>query len=238
VAAASTRRLLLHTNVYVLAYRNPFLAAKALASLDVVADGRLVIGVAAGYLRPEFAALGADFDRRVERLDEALELLPRIWGEHGVAATGADYEARSVTSLPHPVQRPHPPIWIGGNSVSAMRRAVRSAQGWSPFPTPEGAAGALRTAVIDDLGALSDRLRRLAELVEEHGRVEPLTTCFTPFSLPDYLADPVGGLEPMAQEVEQLADMGVDWISLMVPGETRSAVAESASALADRLALG
>lgn len=238
VAAAPTRRLLLHTNVYVLAYRNPFLAAKALASLDVVADGRLVIGVAAGYLRPEFAALGADFEHRVERLDEALALLPRIWGEHGVAATGADYEARAVTSLPHPVQRPHPPIWIGGNSVSAMRRAVRSAQGWSPFPTPEGAGGALRTAVIDDLGALSDRLDRLAELVEEQGRVEPLTICFTPFSLPAYLADPVGGLEPLAQEVEQLAEMGVDWISLMVPGPTRSAVAESASALADRLALG
>ncbi len=80
MAAAATRRLLLHTHIYVLGYRNPFLAAKALASLDVVSGGRLILGVAAGYLRPEFASLGYEFDDRMARLDEALELLPRDLG--------------------------------------------------------------------------------------------------------------------------------------------------------------
>ncbi len=238
VAAAATHRLLLHTNVYVLGYRNPFLAAKALASLDVVSGGRLVVGVAAGYLRPEFDALGADFDERGARLDEALELLPRIWAEHGVAAVGRDYEARSVTSLPHPVQRPHPPIWVGGNSIAAMRRAVRYAQGWSPFPTPDGVASAVRTASIGDLDDLSARLIRLEELRMEAGRAERLTTCFVPFSLPGYLADPIGGRARLGEEVADLGDRGVDWVALMVPGDTRAEVVDHAGALAEELGLG
>ncbi len=80
-AAAATSSLLLHTHVYVLGYRNPFVSAKALGSLDVVSGGRLILGVAAGYLRPEFAALGADFEQRGEQLDATLEVLPRIWSE-------------------------------------------------------------------------------------------------------------------------------------------------------------
>jgi probable F420-dependent oxidoreductase len=238
VAAASTRHLLLHTNVYVLGYRNPFLAAKALASLDVVSDGRLVIGVAAGYLRAEFEALGADFTDRGRRLDETLELLPRIWSEHSVAAEGDGYRAGAVTALPHPVQRPHPPIWVGGNSLAAMRRAVRFGQGWSPFPTPPGVARATRTAELADLDGLGRRMARLDELCAEAGRREPLTTCFVPFSLAGYLSDPVGGLGRLGEEVAQLAGMGVDWVSLMVPGTVRNEVIDHAGALAEALGLG
>lgn len=237
-AAAATRRLLLHTNVYVLGYRNPFLAAKALATLDVVSDGRLIIGVAAGYLRPEFEALGAEFEDRGRRLDETLELLPRIWSEQGVQAEGEGWSARSVTALPQPSQRPHPPIWVGGNSVAAMRRAVRRAQGWSPFPTEAGVERALRTAAIGDLAVLRARLTQAAELCEEVGRTEPLTTCFVPFTLPDYLADPIHGLAPMVEEVAELSSMGIDWVALMVPGTTRGEVTEHASALAAALGLG
>ncbi|MFN7150124.1 MAG: TIGR03619 family F420-dependent LLM class oxidoreductase [Microthrixaceae bacterium] len=237
-AAVATRRLLLHTNVYVLGYRNPFLAAKSLATLDVVSDGRLIIGVAAGYLRPEFEALGAEFEERGRRLDETLELLPRIWSEQGVQAEGDGWSARSVTALPQPMQRPHPPIWVGGNSVAAMRRAVRRAQGWSPFPTEAGVERALRTAAIGDLAALQARLTQAAELCEEVGRTEPLTTCFVPFSLPGYLADPVDGLAPMVDEIAQLSSMGIDWVALIVPGSTRSEVTEHASALAAALGLG
>ncbi len=238
VAAAATRRLLLHTNVYVLGYRNPFLAAKALATLDVVCDGRLIIGVAAGYLRPEFDALGVDFDHRGRRLDEALELLPRIWSDAGVATEGSGYRARAVTSLPHPVQRPHPPIWVGGNSTAAMRRAVRHGQGWSPLPTSAGVERALRTAPVPDLVALGARMQMMSELCEEAERAEPMSVCFVPFSLPHYLADPDAGLAPLVQEVEELAEMGVDWVALMVPGTTRNAVIDHAGALGAALGLG
>lgn len=231
-AAASTSRIRLHTNVYVLGYRNPFLAAKALASVDVLSDGRLIVGVAAGYLRPEFDALGASFDDRADRLDEALELLPRVWRGETVAAEGAGWRARGVTALPTPVQRPHPPIWVGGNSVAAMRRAVRFGQGWSPFPTSPGGAEALRTAAISDVATLQRRLARLGELCDEAGRTDRPGVCFVPFGLAEYLADPDGRLGPLCEEVEQLHGLGVDWLALMVPGTTRAEVRDRAEELA------
>lgn len=231
VAATSTRHLLLHTNVYVLPYRNPFLAAKALASLDVVSGGRLVVGVAAGYLRPEFDALGADFERRGAALDEALELLPRIWSGEAVASEGAGHRARSVTALPRPAHRPHPPIWVGGNGDAALRRAVGRAQGWSPMPTPDGLDRVVRTAAIRDHSELAGRMERARELCEEQGRAEPLTVCFTPFATAAYLRDPDRGLAPLADEVHRLEAMGVDWVALSVPGLTRREVADRAAAL-------
>ncbi len=236
-AAMVTHRIRLHTNVYVLPYRAPFLAAKALASVDVLSGGRLIVGVAAGYLRPEFAALGASFDERAARLDEALEWLPRIWRGESVEGGGAGWHARGATVLPRPVQQPHPPIWVGGNSTAAMRRAVRHGQGWSPFPTAPGTGRGLRTAEISDLDELRSRLARLDELREEAGRTEPLSVCFAPFSGEAYRQDPVGGLAPMLEEVEQMAAMGVDWVSMTVPGSSRAEVRDHAAALAEALGL-
>lgn len=232
IAAAATRRLLLHTNVYVLPYRNPFLAAKSLASLDVVSGGRLVLGVAAGYLRAEFDALGVDFDDRTIRLEDALRLLPRIWEEQSLAVTGPGYSARAVTAEPRPVQCPHPPIWVGGNSPAAMRRAVTMAQGWSPFPTPGGMERAVRTSAIADLADLRTALGRARELCEQVGRSAPLTICFVPFAAADYAADPEGALAPLVEEVHELESSGVDWVALSVPGSSRSEVIDRAGALA------
>ncbi|GEM_PF-61476 len=237
-AAVATRRLLVHTNVYVLPYRNPFLAAKALASLDVVSGGRLIVGVAAGYLEPEFRALGAGFEDRTDRLEDALEALPRIWSESKLALSGPGYESRSVTAEPRPLQRPHPPIWVGGNSPAALRRAVDRAQGWSPFPTPGGMESYVRTSAIADLDGLARALERARERCESVGRTEPLTICFTPFALPRYLADPVAGLSELVDEVATLAAMGVDWVSLQVPGLGRSEVLDRAAALAAALGKG
>lgn len=235
VAATVTERLLLHTNVYVLPYRNPFLAAKAIASLDVVSAGRLVLGVAAGYLRPEFAALGRDVEDRGSLLDEALELLPRIWSGEVVEADGQGWSARSARVLPRPVQQPHPPIWVGGNSLTAIRRAVRHAQGWSPFPTPGESGGALRTASISNLEDLRARLDRLLTECDAAGRAEPLATCFVPFSLAGYLQDPVQGLAPLIDEIDDLDELGVDWVALMVPGHESAEVLDRAAALAAAL---
>jgi probable F420-dependent oxidoreductase len=236
-AATCTRRILLHTNVYVLSYRNPFMAAKSLATLDVLSGGRLILGVAAGYLRPEFEALGASFEDRGARLDEALEWLPRIWSGTSIAGSGAGWSARSVRSLPVPAQRPHPRIWVGGNSTAAMRRAVERAQGWSPFPTPVGAGRALRTPEIADVQGLRGRLGQLDELCEVAGRPDRPEICFVPFGLSGYLADPDGGLAPLVAEVSELRELGVDWVSLSVPGSSRSEVAENAAGLSEALGL-
>lgn len=235
-AAVVTSRIRLHTNVFVLPYRNPFLAAKSLATIDVLSGGRLIVGAAAGYLRPEFDALGADFEDRAARLDEALDLLPRIWSGQSVGDEGSGWRARGATSLPETVQRPHPPIWVGGNSIAAMRRAAAHAQGWCPFPTPMGVTG-LRTAEIADIDALKGRMSTFREVCEEHGRAEPLTVCFVPFSLQKYLEDPGSGLAPMLEEIAELSEMGVDWVALMVPGSSRAEVRARAEELSHALAL-
>ena len=114
---------------------------------------------------------------------------------------------------------------------------MTSAQGWSPFPTPEGMAAGLKTAAITDIGELERRLVRARELCEEHGRVEPLTICFVPFGLPDYLADPVGRLGALTEEIAALGEIGVDWVALMAPGNTRAELLDSAAALAGALGL-
>ncbi|MFZ4517869.1 MAG: TIGR03619 family F420-dependent LLM class oxidoreductase [Microthrixaceae bacterium] len=240
VAGAATRHLLLHTNLYVLPYRNTFLAAKALASLDVMSGGRLVLGVGAGYLRPEFRALGADADGRGAALEEALELLPRIWaGPVDVPGTGgADGPPRRVHARPSPWQRPHPPIWVGGNSAAALRRAVRHGQGWSPLPTPGGLEKAVGTSAIRDLDELGAALVRAAARCEAEGRTEPLTVCFTPFAQTAYSADPDRGLAAVLEEAAALTEMGIDWLAITVPGRSRAEVRDRAAALAAGLRLG
>ncbi len=233
VAAGATTRLRLHTNVYVLPYRNVFLAAKALASVDVLSDGRLIAGVAAGYVRPEFAALGADFETRGAQFEHSLGMLPAIWSGESVSGEGRGWKARGATSLPAPSKAP--PIWVGGNSKAALRRAVQFGQGWSPMPTPVGSGKGLKTTEIATLDGLSRRLDDATRVMERHERVEPLTICFVPFSLGGYLADPVGGLDALVAEAATLAEMGVDWLALSVPGRTRSEVLAQANSLAAAL---
>ncbi len=143
-----------------------------------------------------------------------------------------------MTAEPRPLQRPHPPIWVGGNSPAALRRAVDRAQGWSPFPTPGGMESYVRTSAIADLDGLARALERARERCESVGRTEPLTICFTPFSLPRYLADPLAGLSELVEEVATLSSMGVDWVSLQVPGLGRSEVLDRAAALAAALGKG
>lgn len=184
-AAASTTTLKLQTHVYVAAYRNPFLAAKGVASLDALSGGRVILGVAAGYLRPEFGALGVDFDERNDLLDESITVMRRVWTEDGVAVDGRNFRARSVTMRPRPVSQPHPPIWVGGNSNRAMRRAVELGQGWVPFPNPVRAARAVKTPSITSLDELAARLDAARAHGSAIGRTEPLDVCFAPFRLDD-----------------------------------------------------
>ena len=200
-AAAATTRIRLHTHVYVAAYRTPFLAAKSVATLQNLSGGRVILGVAAGYLRPEFAALGVDFDDRNDRLDDTIALMRRAWAEDGVAVEASGYRTRGVTQLPHP--KPIP-IWIGGNSTRAMRRAVEVGDGWSPFPNPPGATTAVKTPAITNLDELAMRLGAARDYAEESGRSTPLTICFSAFSLSD--------------DHTPFAEIGVDWLAVQFAG--------------------
>jgi len=118
--AAVTRRVLLGTSVYLLPLRNPLLAARQAVSLDGLSAGRLVLGVGAGWLESEFDAVGVPYRQRGRRTDEAIAMLKSLCG-----ADGGGF-------LPKPVQRPHPPLWIGGRSEAALRRAARAGDAWHP----------------------------------------------------------------------------------------------------------
>ena len=218
-AGAATSRILLHTNLFVPAYRNPFLAAKGIATLDVLSGGRTIIGLGAGYLEAEFDALGADFTGRNDRMDEALVAMEAAWSGESVTFSGTGYRAAGNTMLPRPRQRPRPPLWIGGNSRRAIRRAVESADGWCPFPTPAKYATRTRTAPLEsaaDLAVALDYARGHAASV---GRTEPLTVCFIPDGL-SMGARPVDE-DRVITSIRELESIGVTWVSVALPGDTR-----------------
>jgi probable F420-dependent oxidoreductase len=208
-AAASTTTIKLQTHVYVAAYRNPFLAAKGVATLDALSGGRVLLGVAAGYLRPEFGALGVDFDERNDLLDECIEVMRKVWTEDAVAYDGRHFKARAVTMRPRPVSTPTVPIWIGGNSGRAMRRAVELGDGWVPFPNPVAAARATKTPSITSLDELAVRLDAMREHAKKVERSEPIDVCFAPFARAD---DP-----------DDYEALGVTWLAVQFDDVTTRA---------------
>lgn len=221
IMAAVTTRLRLHAGVWVLPYRNAFLSANALASLDAASGGRLIAGVAAGYLEAEFRALGADFEHRNEVSDQVLRDMKQAWTGEPMEISGVSHRLRP---LPH--QKPHPPIWVGGNSRRAIRRAVDMGDGWMPFPNTEKAAPRTRTAKIETLDDLAERIGYAREYASRVGRKAPLDICFVPFGR---RMDSHESFEPdsFLDHASELAAMGVTWLLVALPGDTRSALCES-----------
>jgi probable F420-dependent oxidoreductase len=145
--AAHTSRIRLQTGILVLPYRNPFIVARQVATLDRYSGGRVTVGVGAGYLKGEYKALGVDFEARNDLMDEYLKALRLSLSEEEFAFEGTGYLAHGNRIQPGPVQKPHPPILIGGNAPRAIRRAVELADGWYPFFTVGGVSTATtRTA--------------------------------------------------------------------------------------------
>lgn len=220
-AAAATSTVRLHTNLFVAAYRNPFLAAKGIASLDVLSGGRVTLGIGTGYLAAEFEALGASFEDRNDRTDQAIVAMKQAWTGTSTTFEGDGFRATGNTMLPPPRQAPHPPIWIGGNSRRAIRRAVELADGWSPFPTTQQAAERTRTAALATPADLARELAYAAEHAERVGRTEPLTVAFVPGGL---LMTTDQGFDAPAvlASIEELAAVGVSWVTVALPGDTRA----------------
>jgi len=148
--AGVTERVHLGSHVYNLALRHPFVAARAIQTLDIVSGGRAEIGIGAGWLESEWRAAGLDFATRGARLDEALAVCRRLWSEEVVAHHGTHFDFDDVMFEPKPTQRPWPPIHVGGESDAALRRAARLGDGWIGMGhTPDSAA-----AVVARLDAL------------------------------------------------------------------------------------
>jgi probable F420-dependent oxidoreductase len=173
LVAAATRTVQLQTGTLVLPYRNPFITARAVATLDVFSGGRVALGVGAGYMKGEFFALGVDFERRNEIVDEYIAALKAAWTADEFSFKGTGYEVRGGRILPRPVQRPHPPLLIGGNSHRAIRRAVELGDAWNPFFTAPGVSTTSRTAPLTNDADLAVALEYLREHCIKMGREHP-----------------------------------------------------------------
>lgn len=224
-AAAATTTLRVHTNLLVLGYRNPLLAAKSVASLDVASGGRTIVGVGVGYLAAEFAAVGASFDRRGALADEALQAMVTAWRAEPFDADGTGWQARSTVVAPAPAQQPHPPLWVGGNSTAAMRRAVAHGQAWAPMPSPVGSEAALGTPAMPDVAALAAGVARLGELSAAAGRAEPpgvvaIAPSLSGFAGPHW--EPARALD----EIASLAEVGATAVVVNLPGGSVGAFTE------------
>ncbi len=209
--AAATTTLKVHTNLLVLPYRHPLATAKAVASLDVLSGGRVILGVGVGYMVEEFAALDVDHGERGRLAEAALEAMRTAW-------SGEPFGEHDTVVAPVPKQRPHPPIWVGGNSTAAMRRAIRHGQGWSPMPSPKAAAGFLGTPGIESTAELGARIARLHELAEEAGRVEPLDVAVIPTTVSGFQRGVVD-TAAVVDEIGDLMSVGATALVFSLPDE-------------------
>jgi probable F420-dependent oxidoreductase len=215
-AAATTTSIRLQTHLCVLPYRNPFLTAKAAASLDVLSGGRLILGAGTGYLEAEFAALGVDFAERNDLTDEAIVAMKAAWSGEPLSLTGRHFEAHDNFALPRPAQEPHPPIWIGGNSKRAIRRAVELADGWAPMPNPAQTAARRHSAAMETLEDLKVRIDYAADHARSVGRTAPLTVASSLGGLEMSTLSTNGGAtdidDLLVETAEQLAGVGVTYL--------------------------
>ena len=162
--AGVTRKVRLVTGVMIVPHRNPLVAAKALATIDVLSKGRLTLGIGAGWLKEEFDAVGVPpFEERGAVTDEYIRAFKELWTSDNPSFHGKYCSFSDIRFFPQPVQKPHPPIWVGGESPRAMRRAAELGNGWFPI-------GANPDFHMGTPEQLSDGIKRLASAVRRAGR--------------------------------------------------------------------
>jgi probable F420-dependent oxidoreductase len=215
--AAVTQRVRLMTYLAVLPYRNPLLTAKSIATVDRLSGGRFTLIAGAGYLRSEFLALGRSFENRNDLLDEALTVLTNAFSPDGFSYDGIDFTAKGQIVDPPPVQLPHPPIWIGGNSTRSRERVARFGTGWAPMMTSEVSAATTRTAelrTIDDVARAIDDLRAR---VSRAGRDGDAIAVQVDSTLT--LRDGIERADEHLAYAQRLADIGVTDAVVRLPGD-------------------
>ncbi|MBL4579415.1 MAG: hypothetical protein DSY41_01320 [Candidatus Poseidoniales archaeon] len=209
--AGQTSKIRLVTSVLIVPHRNPLIAAKSLATLDLLSEGRLVVGVGVGWMREEFQALGLPpFEERGAVTDEYIRAFKVLWTEDDPHFQGKYISFDDISFLPKPVQKPHPPIWVGGESRPALRRTAELADGWYPLgsnPTfPMGTPEQLK-AGMERLAGYAERFGRDPSTIETIYRThqfELLKQAAGPDRLPF-----VGDADQIAGDIRQYQDMGV-----------------------------
>jgi probable F420-dependent oxidoreductase len=206
--AGRTERIRLGTHVYNLALRHPFVAARAVQTLDVVSGGRAEVGIGASWLAEEWDAAGLDFHTRGRRLDEALAVCIRLWSEDVVEHHGEFFDFGPVMFEPKPTQKPWPPIHVGGESDAALRRAARVGDGW--------------IGITHTLESVRRPVELLSKLRHDAGRADQ------PFEVT------LGGPVETRDDVARWEDAGVDRLIVAPWARSRDAV-EGMQRFADAL---
>src|SRR5215510_3784619 len=234
--AGATRRIRLVASVMIAPYRHPVVAAKALATLDFLSQGRVILGLGVGWMKEEFEPLGAPrFEDRGRVTDEYIKVFKELWTKENPAFRGNYCNFSSLTFLPKPVQKPHIPIWIGGHSKHAIRRAAELGDGWHPI-------GGVPTAPLepDDLAA---KLLLLAQYARAAGRDPKEIRVAFKASL--YDRDKAsragrrrrftGGAEDIVADAREYRSAGVDYLILDVRTPNREQTLERLNWLAQEV---
>ena len=210
--AACTDRIRLATGVLLLPQRNPVYTAKHIATLDWLSGGRFDCALGLGWSRQEFAACNVPWGQRGARAEEYIEVMRRLWQDEISHFSGRFYQLEPCRQYPKPVQRPHPPLWIGGWSDAALARAARQGDGWYGFDLP-----------LERVSACVATLRRLAE---EHGRDPAALQLIIGLYLELPLTD---------GKLEAYRVLGIGQVVLSLTGATPDEMLAEIDAHADRL---
>lgn len=231
--AAVTDRLALITAIVVAGYRSPYITAKAATTLDIISDGRAVLGLGAGYLEAEFDVVGADFARRGRLFDEAIDAMRASW--RGEDFDGPNYPAFGHEALPAPVQKGGPPIWVGGNSRAARRRAVELADGWTPIAQDEAMAAVTKTPPLTGPAALEEQIADITARRASLGHA-PLEISFTPFEGALMRAGVAEYASALRDAVPAYAQAGVTWLVIEPTSRSLTDFRRDLQVLAEELA--
>ncbi len=223
LVAAVTTELRLQTGILVLPYRNPFAVARAAATLDVFSRGRLTLGFGAGYLKVEYYAMGAEFDRRNDTMDEYMAAMKVAWSGEAFDFEGTGYSARGCRMQPRPVQRPHPPLLVGGNSRRAIRRAVELGDGWNPFFTGGVSATARTREMASDMD-LAEGIDYMTRHCDKVGREDMPQIFLASITRPGEEWNPRAIIDKLAHYRE----MGVEGATVHIDGRTRAEYCDNA----------
>ena len=237
VGVTSSAKLL--TSVMVLPHRPAVLTAKMLATIDVLSNGRLIVGCGVGWMREEFEAIGAPaYDERGSVGDEYIRAFKELWTSDNPSFEGTYCRFTNVAFAPKPVQKPHPPIWTGGESPAALRRAGRLANVWYPI-------GSNPRFPVATPGQFADYAAKVKRHAQDAGR-DPSSLGFAysanwfndqqASALPDGQRRPLTGTpQQIADDIKHYEDLGVRHMMVNLQGETQAQTLERMQRFADRI---
>ncbi len=237
--AGITKRVQLLTSILVIPHRPPVLAAKMIATLDVMSAGRIILGIGAGWMREEFEIIGApEFDKRGEVTNEYLEAFKTLWREEKPAFNGQHVNFDNVIFEPKPIQPKGPRIWAGGESRAAKRRAVTVADGWYPV-------GNNPKFPLDTIERYSDAQNQVKQLAKEVHR-DPGTIDYAYWAIWPWTGHAettsdgsrkilTGSAEELIGDIKRLENLGVSHLSIFVLGSSLRGTLDNIDHFADQI---